>query len=394
MVHRYGDGTNSTVGTQFEQFLWRKKSLIDAEKKMVFSRLSKTENMPKHYGKTIKSYHYIPLLDDRNINDQGIDASGASYVGGNLYGSSRDIGLIQDRIPALTEDGGRVNRVGFTRLDLEAKITEIGFFYEWTKDSVQFDTDEMLMEHVMREGTRGAVEISEDLLQIDLINAAGVVIYAGAVTDDSEMTGEAGAVEPCIVDFNDLANLSVILDDNETPMETTILKGDTLTDTVTLDSCRIMYIGSAMENHLRFMTDPHGNPAFIPVNKYANQTTLIPGEIGTIHTFRVVRVQKMLQWNGKGAVATNLNDGYRATGGRYNIYPMLVVGDESFVTIGFQSDGVSEKFKTITKMPGEATASIDHDPFGKRGFHSIAWWYGTLILRNERIALIKTLAKI
>jgi hypothetical protein len=29
-------------------------------------------------GKTIKRYHYMPILDDRNINDQGIDANGAS----------------------------------------------------------------------------------------------------------------------------------------------------------------------------------------------------------------------------------------------------------------------------------------------------------------------------
>jgi hypothetical protein len=32
----------------------------------------------RHYGKTIKQYHYLPLLDDANINDQGIDASGVS----------------------------------------------------------------------------------------------------------------------------------------------------------------------------------------------------------------------------------------------------------------------------------------------------------------------------
>lgn len=32
----------------------------------------------KHYGKTIKKYHYVPLLDDRNVNDQGIDATGIS----------------------------------------------------------------------------------------------------------------------------------------------------------------------------------------------------------------------------------------------------------------------------------------------------------------------------
>ena len=61
----------------------------------------------KHYGRKIKKYHYLPLLDDRNVNDQGIDATGAYISNGNLYGSSKDIGYISGKIPTLTEHGGR-----------------------------------------------------------------------------------------------------------------------------------------------------------------------------------------------------------------------------------------------------------------------------------------------
>ena len=32
--------------------------------------------MPKHYGKELKVYYYIPMMDDLNINDQGLDAAG------------------------------------------------------------------------------------------------------------------------------------------------------------------------------------------------------------------------------------------------------------------------------------------------------------------------------
>lgn len=35
----------------------------------------------------------------------------------NLYGSSKDVGTITSRLPLLTEDGGRVNRVGFTHVE-------------------------------------------------------------------------------------------------------------------------------------------------------------------------------------------------------------------------------------------------------------------------------------
>lgn len=57
------------------------------------------------------------------MNDQGIDANGVSIVDGNLYGSSKDIGTIEGKLPLLTENGGRVDRVGFTRLELEAPST-------------------------------------------------------------------------------------------------------------------------------------------------------------------------------------------------------------------------------------------------------------------------------
>ena len=63
----------------------------------------------KHFGKTIKIHEYVPLLDERNVNSQGIDATGAVIANGNLYGSSKDIGTITARLPTLTEEGGRVN---------------------------------------------------------------------------------------------------------------------------------------------------------------------------------------------------------------------------------------------------------------------------------------------
>jgi N4-gp56 family major capsid protein len=72
---------------------------------------------------------------------------------------------------------------------------------------------------------------------------------------------------------------------------------------------------------------------------------------------------------------------------------MLCVGDASFTTIGFQTDGKSVKFKIMHKKPGEATADRT-DPYGETGFMSIKWFYGFMVLRPERIGLIKTAAKL
>ena len=114
----------SSVGPQFNTHYWDRKSLIDEAEEMYFSPLADSKTTPKHFGKELKVFYYVPLLDDLNVNEQGLDAAGANIVDGNLYGGSRDVDTITARMPALTDNGGRVNRVGFTRLERSGEITE------------------------------------------------------------------------------------------------------------------------------------------------------------------------------------------------------------------------------------------------------------------------------
>ena len=190
---RYNDplgGTSSDIGPQVRTDYWHKKALVEAVKEQYFTQLASTKNMPKHYGKQIKVYHMIPLLDDRNINDQGIDAAGAVIANGNLYGSSKDVGTITGKIPSLTETGGRVNRVGFTRLLIEGAIEKQGFFMDFSQEALDLDSQDDLYEYLSGALIDGANEITEDMLQIDLLNAAGVVRFGGVASQDREIIGE------------------------------------------------------------------------------------------------------------------------------------------------------------------------------------------------------------
>lgn len=500
----YGTGENSTIGTQLQTYYYQKKALIELKKEQFFSQLADTISMPKHFGKTIKRYHYLPLLDDANINDQGIDAAGAiinqsvsvpitmadgsipnipaffgpsrsnavyftgegadaaaaaaavitringwaegdvaggglglTLVGGtaaekfanlvnstdgqgyalgfrfddhedattlaakavmeagNLYGSSKDIGTISGKLPTLTETGGRVNRVGFRRIELEGTIQKFGFFDEYTQESLDFDTDAELEMHINREMLFGANEITEDMLQIDLLNAAGIVRYPGTATKLADMSGVAATLTE--VTYADLAKLSIDLDNNRCPKHTKIITGSRMIDTKVIPSARIMYIGSELVPTLEKMTDYHSNPAFIPLAHYAAAGSEINGEIGSVNHFRIVVVPEMMHHQGANGsdldvgIAEGVNSGYRVTDGYYDAYPMLVVGSESFTTIGFQTSGKSVKFKIYHKKPGEAMATTA-DPYGETGFMSIKWYYGFMALRPERIAVIWTVA--
>ena len=395
------DGQKSSIdgagSDQMNTFFWLKKAIIESRKEQYFMPLASVTNMPKHYGKTIKVFEYVPLLDDRNINDQGIDASGATIANGNLYGSSRDIGNITAKLPVLTENGGRVNRVGFTRLQREGSIHKFGFFTEFTQEALDFDSDDGLKDHLSRELMNGAVQLTEAVLQKDLLAAAGVVLFAGAATLDSEITGEVnGGVPASIVSYRNLMRLDQILTDNRTPTQTRVITGSRLIDTKVIGATRVMYVGSELVPLLKGMKDLFDNKAFIEIQHYADGGNLLNGEIGSIDKFRIIQVPEMLHWAGAGD-AVGTNPGYRSStvGGteKYDVFPMLVVGDDSFTTIGFQTDGKSVKFSVMTKMPGRETADRN-DPFGETGFSSIKWYYGILVKRPERIALVKTVAPI
>jgi len=392
------DGQESTIngaGTkQFQTFFWLRKAIITARKKQYFTQLSVTKSMPKNMGKTMVVYEYVPLLSDKNTYNQGIDAAGVATVNGNLYGSSRDIGTIMDRIPTLTENGGRVNRVGFTRLERRGTLQKLGFFTEFTQESINFDSDADLMQHLSRELLTGAVELSESMLQIDLVTNAGVVAFTGNATDDNEVTGEGAGAS--LISYSTLTRMDRILTDNLTPKHTNIISGSRYTDTRTIQAARIMYGSPEAVAELMNLKDQFDEPAFIHLHKYADAGTALEGEVGSIGPFRVIEVPEMLHWAGAGAVATGANPGFRTTmvnaEERYDIYPLLVVGDESFVTIGFQTDGKSMKFDITTKMPGKEIADKT-DPYGETGFSSIKWYYGILVMRPERIGLIKLVVR-
>ncbi|MCB4775448.1 MAG: N4-gp56 family major capsid protein [Sulfurovum sp.] len=397
----YGNGTNSTVGNQFNTYEYKRKALIDTAQAEFFGALADTESLTKHYGQTIKKYHYIPLLDDRNINDQGINASGTTISNGNLYGSSKDPAVISGKLPLLTETGGRVNRVGFKRIEISGSITQYGFFYDWSQDSMDFDTDRELYMHINRESLRGAREISEDLLQMDLLNAAGVVRYTGDATSIATTGYNSNAALNSEVTYNDLVQLGVTLDENRCPKDTKALVGSRNTDIVNIKAARYMFIGSKLIPTLMRMTDYHGNEAFKPLETYANSgsdskymannTNSLNGEIGAIAGFRVVVVPEMMEYPGQGEAIGN-DRSYLNDGNKYNVYPMLVVGSGSFASIKFQSSGKSnDKFRIIVRKPG--TFANPNDPYEKLGYSSIQFWQGTLILRSEWIAKLLTMAK-
>lgn len=406
MEYNAPPGTPSDIGAQEVVKYLNRKAIIEAVKYSHFSKLSSVMNQPAGYGKTFTKYRYYPLLSDLNTNLQGIDAAGAALTGagggnpgyGNLYGSSRDFGTVTGKIPYVSEGADRVNRVGITRTSVSATLTRVGFFADWTDESTQFDSDLQMRAHFTDELVKGAEQLKEALLQLDLLNGAGVIRYAGTATNLTTVSGEgAGAA---IIDYDDVIRLSIALDVNRAPKRFTILKGSTLMDTATVNGSRALFIPPELITTFMAMKNSNNTEMFVPVEKYASQTTVLEGEIGAIAGFRVIVHQEMLKYVGKasapnaaGAAVTS-NPGFYATGGRYDVFNCLAVCAESFTSIGFQTNSPeAPKFNLVIKAPGPDMVTLEN-PYGNKGVASIQFYYATLIERSDWIGLLRGVAPV
>lgn len=438
-------GNKSSIGEQIRLDVFIKEALEDMVKEQYFSQMSGTMNMPKHMGKTIKKHVYIPLLDDRNQNSQGIDANGNALTGrksGNLYGSSKDVGTMTAKMPVLTEFGGRVNRVGFTRKVIESSFHKFGFFYEFTEEALTFDDDASLLRHMGKEALRGANEINEDMIGMELLYGAGIRHYAGNATSLATVSATTAGSE-CLISYKTLQRMAIELKENRAPNRLKAITGTRIVDSRIVGSGYALYVGYPLENHFRDMDQ------FIPQEKYASGHTPLRGEIGAVGQFRIIVVPEMPEFRAEGADASSANSSQKAkfqysaktaddwsadmtanpmhggisedltyhawqggtaaaadswngnapsvkaatAGDKWDVFPCLAVASEAFTIIGFQTGGAGAKFKMITRMPG-AEAADHNDPYGETGFTSLKWFHGMMIERPEWISVALTVAPV
>ncbi len=428
---------NSTIGVQFNDKHWSRAAVMEAKKVKTFSQMGDKLTQPKHYGDKIVKYHEIPILDDRNINDQGIDANGVTMTAGtfyaydvdgamittgadatdgigfttqvlaqaavdtdgggtvktgdgNMYGGSKDLAIQNGSFPALTEEGGMVNRVGMKRLDIEARVTEFGFYMSFTKKSLDMDTEVGLLARYSRSVGEAQGDIRESQIRNSLIGASETNrVFAG----DATAIGEVDIAD--ILDFTDLRLMDQALKEARCPKSTKLIDGSTKVGTTTVGKARYVYVGLEALPTLEDMQHNSVN-VWSPVEDYAAAGTIAMDEIGRIGAFRFIEVEEMPNYSGQGANSTDDTDrdgGASAPGGAtddttfnitndfYDVFPILFVGSGSFATIGFEGDVA----RVTTIMP---KADAHNDVYGKVGAVSISWYYGIMFLKPEWIRQI------
>jgi len=384
----------------------------------------------KHYGDKIVKYHNIPILDVRNINDQGIDANGVTMVAGewytydvagakvgtfatyllaqdavvagtasavslksgngNLFGGSKDILVQNGSFPALSEEGGAVNTVGMKRLEIEAQVEEFGFALTFTQKSLDMDTEVGLLARYSRSVGEAQGDLREAQIRNSLISKSeDNRVFAGDATD----IGSVGADDT--LTFADLRLMDQSLKEARCPKSTKLIDGSTKVGTTTIGKARYVYVGLEALPTLEDMQHNSVN-VWSPVEDYAAAGTIAMDEIGRIGAFRFIEVEEMPNYSGMGSNSTDDTDrdgtasspaataddtSFNTTNDFYDVFPILFVGSGSFATVGFEGDVA----RVTTVMP---KADAHNDFYGKKGVVSISWYYGMMYLHPEWIRQI------
>ena len=448
-----GKLTSSTIDEQYNDKFWSKGAVQESKRKRTFTQLGDRLTQPKHYGDEIVKERELPILHPLNKLDGGVDATtatlllavfyayseagtlvgtfetrnyadataaetaaqavadaaqaGVGYVrngAGSLYNGDADYAVITTSFPTLGEEGGDVNNVNTRSITVRGSVSEFSGVTKFTQRALDMDTRTGLLAKKTKALGEYKGDVYESQVQADLLAASEVNRTYGGVVATSLKTCSRSAV----LEYADLRLMEQELKKALVPRDTKIISGSTKIGTKVVQKAYYAYVGQELYPTLQDMVNSAGNEVWEPLESYkdADGMNTAMGEIGRIGGFRFIEVENMQKYMGVGATDNGLADGadidvegyhssvipfgeVDADGTKlgFDVFPVLFVGSDSFATVGFEGDSVKIK----TAMP-KADANID--PHGKNGSMAIAWYYGILIYRSERIRQIACTALI
>lgn len=322
---------------------------------------------------------------------------------GAILGGTSSYALVSGDIAPLPEEGGVVNLINATNKLVSASVTKHGTGLKYTVESVKKGSLVRTIARHIGDVSRSVGEMKELQSMVNCVTAASENSIIASDDESTITMSQMNALD--VVDYDTLTAFEQELQAADVPMQTTLITGTSNVDTMIVDDTYIVYIGRELVPTIRKMTGPDGNIAFVPLAKYKSglDRKSLDGELGVVGAFTFCVDPDLLAYRGAGVEKGSVDDNgtaaeqsNRHTTGRldaaagtvknyYDAFPMVVVGDDSFVETGFSYDNTSARHI----MP---KADVYNDMHAEVGGVSAKWNYGFLAYRPERIRSIMTLA--
>ena len=424
------------------------------KRKRPYTSTASTYTMPKHHGDTATVEVRYPAIHEDSIAAANVDATSALLVQGVFYkydetgtltdtkkamdylrdasGATRTYaeavaaakaaigspvagGAIKSSagsiingkgsfqaftgdVANLPEEGGMVNGImGVSKL-VSAKVVDKGVHQRYTVKSIDLDSRVGQIARKIADTGDAMAQIKEQYVQNKLLNAANTNLMIS--TTDAAIVSVDDIDGADRLTYDSLEAFGIALQNADVPMDTEIIKGTSLTDTVTVSDAYIMDINREVVPTLARLVGPGGatNLPWEPKEKYAAGTELLEGEVGKITglPFRFRVVDDLQVEKGSGEEVASVNDagtagqqsGSYVTANQdgskkfYDVFTGLVVGSDSWTMVGFGKNSTSAKHNA-------PVGDSYNDPFGKVGSIAAECSIGVLVYRPERVMAIK-----
>lgn len=428
----YGNGTNMSSGKQIVNFYKVPFSMgiKQANASKTFGQFVSQRTMPSHSGKTFKINVFYNIYDrmpwtDNTWNDETVKKVWSDNFAKYGFLSSRDIaeasstlyGAAGSDTPAVNNgaNGIRIiegqlsgNKISPRFSAIEAKLERFGEMIDYTDELATFGEPGMIIWYHQQLG-ECVNHRREDLHQYHMLSTPNQM-FSGAASTMAELgagigTGAVDTItkrnaveEDYKINYTLIQKIKQKLVRYRVPQHKSIIAAGSGQKTQPIQASWVAIVGPEIKNDLenvtRGATVYTEDFAFVPVSQYASQQSVMDNEIGQINGIRFVYAERMFCYRGQGAA---VDAGYTGklsytgtlgTDAKFDVFPILIPGADSFATISLNGKNGAVEF--FSKSPSQ-NDSIDI--FGSIGYYSYKMYYAGLITRPERLLRVNVLAQ-
>jgi N4-gp56 family major capsid protein len=319
MINQYTDLTARQTAYYVVETLKRLRPQI------TLGRFAQTKNLPKKQTDTVKWIRYRKVANAGVLNE-GVPPTGKQ--------------LLSDTITAKLEQIGDVIYLTDVALDLHP-------------DDLMMEAQAILDEQILDTTER---------IYVDNIRGGSQAIYANGVAGRANVAAYVSAT--------DLRNMAAVLKANNAKPITRMLTGDVSYNTTTVEPAYVAYAPLTFEAGLRAIT------GFETSDKYAGQTTLLPGEYGKFENIRFITSTLA------DSESTEL---VGAGSGGVDVGQIVSFGQDAFGGIPFAGPNALQLF---VRMPRSTVG----DPLAQQAYVSWKTRFNAAVLQQK--ALVRLEAKV
>ncbi len=273
---------------------------------------------------------------------------------------------------------------------------------DYTDEAILFSED-AVQTHYREELGYLMNQTTEDLIQRDMLNGAGVNVNAGGNITKAQMGSTIEADDTNASEYKvsfDLVRKGIkTLVRNRSKRNTEIVTGSVKIGTKPINKAFYAIIGPEVKYDLETLTRGGGNSeefAYIPAYQYAAAANLAEGEVGSMHDVRFIESEGAMVEAEIGAEVpadyagvlsfTGAASGADGDRGNFDVFPILIPTKGSFATLGLKGKG---KINFNSRAPSDIDSG---NVYGNSGFFSANMFFASVVLEPKNLARINVLA--